>query len=431
MAISSTLQQYSKSREVKSIAIYTFSNFFNKGVSFLLLFYFTQVLSEADFGMLSLFSNSILFAMPFISMGILQSVNADFFKLGKKEFKDFFSTSFLLPIAVTLLSITVLLLFKNQLKTSYNFPAVFIAIIPVAALLSFIQEELTILVRNNNQPIQYLWVNITRLLLEIILAVFLISALHYGWMGRVMGMLVSYFLTAIYAIYYFTKNGYLSGSIRKQYIKIELQYSTPIITMQVGVFCLSSSAVYYISHFTHSLQEVGIYSVAATFASIVNVFCVALLQYVQPKMYVLLSQKITDYRAIKKLFIFYVGLMALFTIAVISTVPLVYHLLLKQTYLPGLQYCYLLCTGHFFWSITYFFFSLLLYEKQKKKIGLLSLIAVAISITANWFFTGKYGGTGAAIATVSSYGCIMAISYIFVYRKIETILQSKVSLPQH
>src|SRR6187402_102985 len=103
MVTISNIFKYSKSQQLKSIAIYTFSNFFNKGISFLLLFYFAHVLTESDFGLLNLFSNSILFLMPFVSMGILQSANTEFFKLGKKEFKNFFSTTLLMPVAVTLL----------------------------------------------------------------------------------------------------------------------------------------------------------------------------------------------------------------------------------------------------------------------------------------------------------------------------------------
>ena len=85
MATISNILRYSKSGQLKSIAIYTFSNFFNKGISFLLLFYFAQVLSQRDFGILNLFSNSILFLMPFISLGILQSANTEFFKIENKK----------------------------------------------------------------------------------------------------------------------------------------------------------------------------------------------------------------------------------------------------------------------------------------------------------------------------------------------------------
>ena len=194
--------------------------------------------------------------------------------------------------------------------------------------------------------------------------------------------------------------------------------------MQLSVFCLSSSAVYYINHFTNSMQTVGIYSVAVTLASVVNVFCIALLQYVQPKLYKLLAQKKVDHKAIKKLFSQYIISMTLFTILMIGLVPLVYHFLLKQTYVQGLQYCYLLCIGHFIWGIAYFFFLWLLYYKEKKKILILSIIAILVSIIFNSWLTSNQGAKGAAIATVASYATILLIVCFFVKPFIVAMMQN-------
>ena len=78
--------KYRNSPAVKSLGIYTFTNFFGKGVAFLLLPYFTNVLTKSDIGLISLFSSAIIFLMPFISMGVLQSASTDYFKLSKKDF---------------------------------------------------------------------------------------------------------------------------------------------------------------------------------------------------------------------------------------------------------------------------------------------------------------------------------------------------------
>ena len=423
MSIQSTFRQYSNNPQLKAVGMYTFANFFNKGVSFLLLFYFTKVLTESDFGMLSLFNTSILFVMPFISLGILQSVNTDFFKLDKVEFQNFFSTSLIMSVCVAVITVGVLLLFKTIFQQKFHFPVTFITLIPFIALLSFINEQLVILIRNNQEPQHFFLVNVSRLLVEICIAVFLISALHYGWLGRVAGVIISYFLLAAYSLWYFKKKGYIFGKIKMQYVKNELLYSVPIVTMQLGIFCLSSSAVYFINYFSNNLQMVGSFSVAATFASIVNVFCIALLQYVQPKLYHIFSQKVMDTIAIKRLFIFYTAAMILFTIVLIIALPMVYHFLLKKTYLPGLQYCYLLCIGQLFWAITWFFFSWMLYHKEKRKILLLSLSAVAVSVVFNWIFIGLYAALGAAIATIASYTVILLMVMLFVKPMLIAVLQ--------
>jgi O-antigen/teichoic acid export membrane protein len=328
-----------------------------------------------------------------------------------------------MTVSVTVITMGVLGLFKSTLLQKFHFPVIFIILIPIIALLSFINEQLVILLRNNKQPQQYFLVNVSRLVVEITIAVFLISAMQYGWLGRVVGVVISYFLMAAYSVSYFKKKGYIFGKIKLQYFKSELLFGVPIIVLQFGIFCLSSSAIYYISHFTNNLQLVGSFSVAATFASIVNVFCIALLQYVQPKLYHVFSQKIYDKGVIKKLFIFYTIAMFLFTIVVIIILPFVYHFLLKQTYLPGLHYCYLLCIGQFLWAIAWFFFSWMLYHKQKRKILIVSLSAVVISVSSNWILTRLYAVTGAALATIASYAVVLLLVLFFVKPMLAAIIQ--------
>ncbi len=430
MATISNIFKYSKSYQLKSIAIYTFSNFFNKGISFLLLFYFAHVLTESDFGVLNLFSNSILFLMPFISMGILQSANTEFFKLEKKKFKNFFSTTLLMPVVVTVLSVILLFIFKNQLQQQYPFPTVFILLIPVITLFTFLNEHLINMVRNSNDPVKYLFVNIGRLLAEITLAVFFISALQYGWIGRVMGIFLSFLFVALYALVYFKEQQFIFGKIQKKYIYDELLYSVPIIVMQISVFCMGSSAGYFIEHFTHDYAAVGVFSIAATFGSVIIVLCTALLQYIYPKIYTLLSEKNVDYAAIRRHFLFYAGAMLLGTIAVIIATPFAYNVVLKSSYHAGLSYYFFICIGYFFWSISYFFYAFMLYHKQKRKILSASLLSILVSIVSHYFFIKQMGAYGAAVSMSIVYFIVLIITVLFVYKQIVPILKSK-KIPEY
>ncbi len=425
MATISNIFKYSKSSQLKSIAIYTFSNFFNKGISFLLLFYFAHVLTESDFGILNLFSNSILFLMPFISMGILQSANTEFFKLGKREFKNFFSSTLLMPVALTLLSILLLLAFKSQLQQRYPFPSVFILLIPVITLFTFLNEHLINMVRNSNDPFKYLFINIGRLLAEITLAVFFISALQYGWIGRVMGIFLSFMFVAAYSFIYFKEQQFLYGKIKRKYIYDELLYSVPIIVMQLSVFCMGSSAGYFIEHFTHDYAAVGVFSIAATFGSVIIVLCTALLQYVYPKIYSLLSAKQVDYNAICKYFLFYAGAMLLGTIAVIIATPLAYSMVLKSSYHAGLSYYFFICIGYFFWSISYFFYAFMLYYKQKRKILFASLLFILVSVVSHYFFIKQMGAYGAAVSMSIVYFIVLVITVLFVYKQVIALLKNQ------
>ena len=397
---------------------YTFTNFFGKGIAFLLLPYFTNVLSREDMGTLTLFSGAMLFLIPFISMGVLQSADVEYFKLNKKDFRNFFSSSLLLPVSVFILSLVVFYFLKQVLIDKYKFPASFVWVIPAVTFLSFISQLAVNMIRNEESKRLFMLVVLGRLLLEIGLAVLLISALKLAWQGRVIGIGISFTVMGVYAFYFFVKRNYIFGQINQQYLKDELLFSVPIIIMQFSVFCMNYSDSFFLAHFTNDNNaEVGVYGIACVFASIILTLCSALLQYVLPKIYQLLSQPVISYKAIKKLFIMYFGIITAGLIALLLFVPLAYKFIINKNYLPGINYYYLLCIGYYFWAIAYLFFSFLLYYKQKRKIIWLSLAFACISLGSNYFFIKNMQSIGAAISVFCFYFIILIITLIFTRKQ--------------
>ncbi len=418
------LLKYKNSPAVKSLGLYTFTNFFGKGVAFLLLPYFTNVLSKSDIGLISLFSASIIFLMPFISMGVLQSASTDYFKLNKKDFSDYFTSSFLLPTGVFILSLGIFYLFRNSFIEKYNFPVSFIWLIPVVTFLSFISQHVINLIRNEEKPKLFMAAVLGRLFIEISLAILFISGLKMAWEGRIMGITISFAVFAVYAFYFFVSKGFLFGSIKKQVLKDELIFSVPIIIMQFSVFCMNYSDGFFLSRFTtDNNAEVGVYSIACIFGSIIVTLCSALLQYILPRIYKMLSEPVINYTSIRRLFLAYIALMTAGLLLLLLFVPFAYKFMVHKDYLPGLDYYYLICIGYYLWTIAYLFFSFLLYYKHKRKIIGLSAAFACISLTSNYFFIKNMGSTGAAISVFCSYLIVLMITLFFTRKQMSFIFK--------
>ncbi|MEO8768519.1 MAG: polysaccharide biosynthesis C-terminal domain-containing protein [Ferruginibacter sp.] len=416
MSLVSNFKALYKNPSVKSVGIYTFSNFFSKVVSFLLLFVFTNPLyiTPSENGLLSLFSTSLIFLMPFLSLGIIHSTSTDFFKLEKKEFKDFFSTGFVMPVAVMICSTGILFLCRHFLQETYGFPTKFVWLIPAVTFLIFCNEQLLGLARDNNEPQVYLKANITKTILEFGLSFILVVYFAMRWEGRIQGIFISYLITGMYAFYYFNKKGYLFGRIQKKYLYSELLYAVPIMALQASIFAMNSSDKFFLSSFSADKNEtVGIYSIACVFAAVVNILSMALLQYIFPKIYAMLSSGNVDYPAIRKFFFGYVGVMAVATLSLIVGTPFLYKYFINAKYAPALRYSYLLYLGNFLWTLCYFFYSFLLYHKKKKKILILSLCCIAVSLSCNYFFISKWLDYGAAVSTLVSYLIVFLITLFF------------------
>ncbi len=347
-------------------------------------------------------------------MGIIHSVSADYYKLDKPAFREFFSTSFVIPILVMLVAIIGLFVFREPLERVYGFPPLFIWIIPLLTFLIFFNEQLLSLARNNHEPLIYLKANVGKTILEFGGSLLLVVGLSMRWEGRVAGIGLAYGVLFFYGLHYFYTKGYIPGAIKKKYLISELKYAIPIIALQAAIFSMSASDKFFLSAFTSDNNEsVGIYSIACVFASVINVLSMALLQYIFPKIYSILSKKDIDYPAIKKHAMYYMGVMFIGLLITIIITPLLYTFWINEKYHAALSYSYLLCIGSFLWAISYFFYSFLLYFKNKTSIFLLSVCCIVISLLANYYFIPQGGAKGAAIAVCISYSIVLILSLIF------------------
>ena len=414
-----------RSSTFRSAGIYTFSSFLAKSVGFFLLFIYSNPLyiSVDENGLLNLLTSSIFIFMPFLSLGIIHSTSVDFFKLNKNEFKDSFTSGLLIPAIAMGVGVLVLFLFRNQLKSAYSFPVSFVFVIPFLTLLFFFTEQLLSLIRNNDEPVKYFKADLLRLIIEASLSIILVVSFGWRWKGRVAGIIIANLVLCFVAFSYFKKKGYLFGKVRKKYLKAELLYGFPIIIMQCSIFCLSSSDKFFLSYFTDN-TAVGIYSYACVFAAIITIICSAILNYVTPKIYKCLSEEIVDFKQILKYFIFYAASSLAALVGILIFTPVLYKYFINARYNPGLDYLYLILVGYFFWNLTTFFYSFLLFKKEKRKILILSLISICISLSSNFYFIKLLSIKGAAISICISYFIIFIITLIASYKEVRSMKNS-------
>jgi len=123
-------------------------------------------------------------------------------------------------------------------------------------------------------------------------------------------------------------------------------------------------------------------------------------------------------------FIFYTGSGLLALVSILLVTPFLYKYFINARYHSGLDYLYLILSGYLFWNLTTFFYSFLLFKKQKRKILFLSLISIGISLGSNFFFIKNYGIKGAAISVCTSYLIVLIITLIASHKEVRSMKNS-------
>lgn len=415
----------------KSVGIYVFTNFFSKGISFILIPLFTnpKFLTPADNGVLSLFSSNMLLIAPLITLGMIQSSTADYYKKNKTQFAASFTTNFFTGFVMMLFCMVVLYLFKKQLWEKFELPASFIFIIPALSFLVFCSEQLFALVRNRNEVNRYALIGISKSLIEYALSVILIVFFFTGWVGRIWGIGISLMAVNLFSFWYYAKNNYLQLAFHKQQIWDELKFGVPIVVFQLCVFMLGASNKLFLAIFNVDKHELGIYAIACILGTMVGTIAQSILLYVQPQLYKSISSGEANKRSVKKLFFNYLKMLAVLSLLCVAVAVFSYFFLINKIYLPGIQYFFVIALASFIWALNYFLFLFLLYHKEKRKILKVSVISLLCSMVINTLLVKYFSIWGDALSGLINTLIFTALVIFFTKDLIKTTLHKTAPVP--
>lgn len=369
----------------KSVGAYVFTNFFSKGISFLLIPLFTnpKYLTPTDNGVLSLFASNMILLAPFISLGMIQSASADFFKKPREEFSAAFTTNFFIAAFMALTASLCLFIFRDELWEKFELPVSFVYIIPALVFLIFCSEQLFILIRNRNEVKRYAVMGISKSIIEYLLSVILIVFFFTGWVGRIWGIALSLLTVNIFSIWYYFKNNYIRVSFQKNLVWEELKFGLPIFVFQLCVFMLGATNKLFLAIFNVDKHELGIYAIACILGSMVGTISQSIMLYIQPQLYRTISSGKATYHAVKQIFLNYVKMLTFLSLACIAVAVFAYYFLINRIYLPGIKYFFVVALACYILALNYFVFLFLIYHKEKRKMLKLSLISIVFAIAIN------------------------------------------------
>ena len=386
----------------KSVGKYIFTNFFSKGVSFILIPLFTnpKYLTPSDNGVLSVFTSNMILIAPFISLGMIQSSTADYFKKSKDDFSTSLTTDFFIAAIMTILATLGLYLFREALWKEFGLPGSFIFIIPVLSFLIFCSEQLFALVRNRNEVNRYAIMGISKSLIEYTLSVILIVFFFTGSAGRIWGIAISLITVNLFGVWYYAKHGYFKFSFHKHQIWEELKFGVPIFVFQLCVFMLGATNKLFLAIFNVDKNELGIYAIACILGAMVGTVAQSILLYVQPQLYKSISSGQATFQSVKRIFFNYVLMLTMLSLIFTAVAVFAYYFLISKIYLPGLKYFFVMAVASFIWALNYFVFLFLLYHKEKRRILKLALLSIICSIVINTVLVKYFMILGDALASL-------------------------------
>lgn len=398
-------------RFFKDFLIYGFASVLGKIAAIFLMPIYTNILTKEEYGAMALIT-SVGGIIDLVSnLNIHSGIARDYYEEGVNR-KKLVSTGFLSILGLSL-SILIIAYFTRRfwsmtvLGLNEQFlPAftVFLFLTPLSSL----QSYFAILTRYKKKPVHYSIGTVSKLLIQLSISIYGVVVLRTGIISVYVGLLVSDLLGVFY--FAFLNKELISFSFDKEILKKALLYSIPTLPAILAGWVDSSFGQVLVGR-NVSMEELGVYSISLSLASVFTLISVAFQNVWSP--YLFENYKKTDFSSsIKKLFLITTFLLIILSVVLSLFSKEIVLLLSNDGYLAAGKYLTLLCIPMSFYLLFPFASSGVSISRDTKYIGMSYIAGSVVNMMLLFIFMPLLG----VVAVPLSLSASRIVAYSILYK---------------
>ncbi|CZR10747.1 Membrane protein involved in the export of O-antigen and teichoic acid [Trichococcus flocculiformis] len=398
---------------VKSSFWYTIGNIFIKGINFITIPLFTNIMTVDEYGLVNNYTAIASIFALFVGLslnGAINNANFDF----KDDMKGFMSST----VFLSSLSFVVFLVLGNSYflfsNSFFDLPQTLFNVMIFQAfgnfLINFISAYFTI----NVQYFRFLAISILSTFMNIGFSLALMFTMFDGnrYVGRAVGSASAF--TVIGLLIYIVLIVKGKKFINLTYWKYALKISLPLIPHSLSNVLLSQTDRIMINSFQGSF-DAGIFSYISNLGIVLSVLWASSNNAWVPWFYDKMNKR--DYTTIKKTSNNYLMLFGVITLMSMLVLIDVAKIMAPPDYQAGIPLLIPVLLGYYFQFLYSLPVNVEFYEKKTQYIAFGTMSSAAMNIILNYIFIPMYGYMAAGYTTVISYFLLFIFHY-FLAKKI-------------
>lgn len=392
--------------------LYTMGSMMTPLIGFIMLPFFTNNLSTAEYGILTTIQTLIGMFQLFLLLSLHGAVTRffyDFLDQPQKQ-KEYLGTIYIFVIIFsTLVSLVLLLLsdfIGSILFSEIPIKPYYFYLVGMAWLSALLTLPLALL-RALEKANLYILVNFFKSILIMILTIYLISDKGLGVEGALLAQIMATFVIVL--ITYILQLKYLKIAFNWTFIKQSLRFSLPLLPHVASSWIINSSDRIILEKFVE-ISDLGVYALAAQISMVLGLFYSSLNSALVPR-YTRLRIDGSDNEANKLLRTFSI-IIILFGILAIPIGIYAVKILTTTEYHGAIVLIPILLIGQIINGYYFVFVAKLFYTKKSGAIATSSSIAAITNILINLSLIPVIGVLGAVLSTIGSE----LIRLILIYR---------------
>ena len=394
--------------------IFSIGSFANKLMGYVLLPFYTSVLTTSEYGIYDIIVTTVTLLFPIFTLLISESTvrfALDQASSKPKVFSLSLAVSTLGCVSLTLLS--PLLLLSGTYRPYYLFFVVYFIVYTYYTLL-------TQFVKGIEETKKLAASGIIATAVTLLLNILLMVVFPLGLTGYFIAAISGSIAASLFLIIRCRLWRYLIKieAADKPLLKQMLRYSIPIMPNALSWWISTSSDKYIITYVVGS-AEMGLYSVAYKIPSLMTVFTSIFFSAWQ-------ISSVEDFgseksrRLYNRTYRYFFALLSIISALVIFSSRIVAKLLFSGEFYAAWKYVPLLIMAYYFHDLAAYIGSLYTASKKTKMLFISTVVGALTNIVLNIIIIPKFGGLGGAFTTLVSYFIVWLIR-VFDSRKIMKI----------
>lgn len=415
----SKMKLYKYKKLIKNFSMAFIGNFVSKILSFIMVPFYTSILTTSDYGTADLISNIVFLVLPVFTLLMEEAVMR--FALDEAtNSKEVFSIALKVSTAGFVFALVIspiILLFKNIRPYYWAIILYYI----VSWLFNILSNYAKGLDKFNITTIS----GIIHTFAFLALNVYFLAFLKIGIIGYLLAIIVSNFVSIIYMFFSLKvwKNQFFFKRIDKLLAKKMIKYSLPMIPNYIMWWINNASDRIIISVFCGTAIN-GVYSVAYKIPSLLS----SVTSIFESAWRVSSVDDFGSEESIKfynNIYAFYNGALLIGASFFVLITKLIAKILFAKEFFEAWKITPILILAYVFSALAQYLNSIFSASKQTKKIVNSSFAGAVVNILLNLLLIPHFAGIGAAIATLTGYIIIWVINM----KNTRSILKMNLNLP--
>ena len=390
---------------------YFITTLVNQALPFLILPILTRYWSPEEYGTFALFSLYLVLINTLSGTSIPAVVSKHFFSSEKKDVAELIGNAIIISALLSAVVMVLMLVIYPFAQHLIDIPLFWLLMIPLGSFCFVVFNVGLNVMKNNRKVWAFSRHQVGNTVINIAITLSLIMILFWGWEGRATGILLSYFASAMFALYYLRKKGYLSFVVSKPRMREVLRVVLPLIPNSLQGVVISQVGIIFIEfYFTKEL--LGIYAIGYQIAFVVKLLVLTLGLSWSPYLYEQISSNSGFDRV--RMARYYFGLWALLLAGMLFVnvaSGFVLQLMTTPDYYAAEEFIFPLSIGFVFYGMYVFIMPILIRNEQQHYVRNVSFINMLIMIALNFWFIDLYGYIGVAYAFAVTYFAMFAMLF--------------------